>query len=483
MNIDKIVLLLKENNLLIKSNVLDMNFNYLSYNSNDVEPNTLFICKGVNFKKEYLEESIKKGVICYISENILIDNFPYIIVKDIRKSMGLVSKMFYNIESKKINIIGVTGTKGKTTTVNFIKNMFEEEEHKRAVYMSTIDYFTGRNYGKSHNTTLESVDIYRCIRDAKELDYKYLTLEVSSQATKLDRIYKIDFDIGVFTNIDLDHISLNEHKDFNEYLECKIGFLRQCKTVIIFNETNNFDEIVNKLSDKKIITYGYKNADYVIKDIKKDKNSTIFSIEHNNEVLTYKINITGDFNALNACASVVVGDQYNIDYKTKLKGLIKTIVPGRMNIFEGKTTLVVDYAHNKLSLNELLKTIKKDYKDKNIKLVFGCPGDKAVNRRKELADLSNEYATMVYITTEDPGMKNPLDISEEISSYLNIDYKIVLDREKAIKEAYNDSNKNDIVLVLGKGEETYQLVNGVYEYYKSDTEVAKELVKKIININ
>lgn len=483
MNTNEIINLLKENNLLVETNAIDIEFNYLSYNSNDVELNTLFICKGMNFKKEYLEDAIKKGVICCVSENILIDNFPYIIVNDIRKSMAIISKRFYDNNDKKINLIGVTGTKGKTTTVNFIKNIFEEEEHKKGVYMSTIDYFTGKKYGRSHNTTAESLDIYRCIKDAKEEGYNYLTLEVSSQATKLDRIYNMNFDIGVFVNIDLDHISTNEHKDFDEYLNCKIDFLKKCKTVIIFNETNNFDEIISKLNDKKIITYGYKNADYVVKDIKKENNSTIFNIEHNNEVLTYKINITGDFNALNACASIIVGDLYNIDYKTKLKALLKTFVPGRMNIFEGKTTLVVDYAHNKLSLNELLKTIKKDYKDKNIKLVFGCPGDKAFNRRKELADLSNEYAKMVYVTTEDPGTKNALDISKEIISYLDVDYKLILDRESAIKKAYDDSDLNDIVLVLGKGEETYQLVNGVYEYYKSDTEVAKELAKEIININ
>ena len=186
----------------------------------------------------------------------------------------------------------------------------------------------------------------------------------------------------------------------------------------------------------------------------------------------------GSFNVLNTCPSLIISDLYNIDYNTRLKGLLNTKVLGRMNIFDGKTTLVVDYAHNNISLNNLIKEIKNNYKDKNIKFVFGCPGDKAVNRRKEMALLANENAKYVYITSEDPGTVNPLDIANEVKSYLNIENEIILDRELAIKTAYNNSNNNDIVLILGKGEENYQLVNNKYISYKSDVTIAKELTIK-----
>ncbi len=479
MEICKVVELLKKNNLLVEVNTENKVFNYLSYNSKDVESDTLFICKGLNFELEYLEEAINKGVICYISESVLKKDFPYIIVKDVRKSMAIISKAFYDVSDKKLFLIGVTGTKGKTTTVNFIKNIFEEKENRKEPYMSTIDYFTGKRYGESHNTTSESVDIYRCIKDAKESNYNYLTLEISSQSVKLDRIYGMKFDIGVLTNIDLDHISTLEHSSFEEYLECKIEFLKKCKTVILYRDTKYYDKIVSMLHGKNIITYGFSDASYIVKDIKKDKDSTIFSCYNNGKSFTYKINMIGEFNVLNACVSLIISDIYNIDYETRLKGLLKTKVLGRMNIFKGKTTLVVDYAHNELSLLNLLDAIRKNYKNKNIKLVFGCPGDKAFNRREEMGLLANKYAKYVYITTEDPGSVSALDISRIISSYLTIPYKIVLDRENAIKEAYLNSNKNDIVLVLGKGDEKYQLVNNEYIYYKSDVTVAEELTNSI----
>lgn len=478
MHINKIINILKENNLFKETNTKDIEIDYISYNSLDIKDNTLFICKGINFKSKYLDESINKGANCYVSETILKKDFPYIIVNDIRKSMAIISKVFFDIANKNLTLIGVTGTKGKTTVLSFIKNILEINEKRKQPYMSTIDYFTGETYGKSHNTTAESVEIYKCINTCKRNNYNYLVLEISSQAEKLNRIYGLKFNIGIFTNIDLDHISPNEHADFEEYLNCKIEFLKKCDTIIIYKDTKYYDYIIDKIKDKKIITYGYKDSDYIVNNIKKEGTSTIFTLNNKDKSYNYKINMIGSFNVLNTCPSLIISDLYNIDYNTRLKGLLNTKVLGRMNIFDGKTTLVVDYAHNNISLNNLIKEIKNNYKDKNIKFVFGCPGDKAVNRRKEMALLANENAKYVYITSEDPGTVNPLDIANEVKSYLNIENEIILDRELAIKTAYNNSNNNDIVLILGKGEENYQLVNNKYISYKSDVTIAKELTIK-----
>ena len=484
MKLKDVVEVLKKDDLLKSYDEKDLTFSYLSYNSKDIKKNTLFICKGLSFKEEYLKEAIKSGVTSYVSETKYDVDLPCIIVSSIRKAMALLGELFFDDKEKRLIKIGVTGTKGKTTTVGFLKNILEEETTYKTPYMSTIDYYTGKTYGKSHNTTAESVDIYKCIHDAKEINAKYMTMEVSSQATKLDRVYGMHFDVGVFLNIGLDHISPLEHKDFDEYLSCKVAFLKQCDTVIIYHETDCFEKIVSELKDKKIITYGKDpSCDYVVSNIYHDGAHTNFTVLHSGEVKEYKISMLGDFNCLNACAALAVSNLYNIDYSYILKGLIKTEVLGRMNIFKGKTTIIVDYAHNKLSLKALLDTVKEDFKGKNIKLVFGCPGDRGINRREEMGTLAGLFASYTYITAEDPQTKDVLDISNEIAGYIkkyNKPFEIIPDREKAITKAYENSSENDIILVLGKGDETYQIVNGVYVPYKSDVEVAKSLTEDIL---
>ena len=168
-----------------------------------------------------------------------------------------------------------------------------------------------------------------------------------------------------------------------------------------------------------------------------------------------------------------------------LKGLLKTKVIGRMSIYKGKCTLIVDYAHNKISVDALMKALKKDYPNSKIRLVFGCPGDRGVNRRKDVGILAGMYADYIYLTAEDPQTKKISDICDEIISYIkpfNKPYEVIEDRELAIKKAYADASNDDVIAVIGKGDETYQIVNGEYVYYKSDVKVAEELTKNTVNV-
>lgn len=485
MTFEEIIKLLKKENLVIMKYKKQDKFSYLSCNSLDVSKDTLFICKGYNFKEQYLYEAILKGVTCYISENLYNTNISYIIVKDIRKAMTIISKEYYKLNDNLFKI-GITGTKGKTTTVYFIHNILNNYLQKKTAYISTIDYYSGKNYGKSHNTTPDSMELFRIIKEAEESNSKYLTMEISSQAVKLDRIYGINYDIGGFLNIGEDHIAPNEHPSFEDYLDCKIKFLERCQKVFIYREIEKYDYIKEKLKDKDIITFGFNSdSDFCINSIVKEDYDTLFKIKHGDIEEEYRLTISGSFNCINACLAVAIAKSLNISYEEIYKGLYETKVDGRMTVYENFICpVIVDYAHNKISIETLIKSLKSDYPNKNLKIVVGCPGDKAYNRRKEVGELTGEYASYVYLTAEDPGSKNVKDICDEIITYLkpyHNNYKIIEDRENAIISALNNATKDDVIAIIGKGDETYQLVKNEYLNYKSDLKVVEEQISKITN--
>ena len=483
LNFKEALELLDKEELIISNDKDNSSFSYLSYNSKDVNVDTLFICKGKNFKEEYLDEAIEKGATAYISEIDYNKNISKIIVKDIRKAMAIISNYFYDIKDKKCKIIGVTGTSGKTTTVNFIKDIVNNHTKSKNIYLSTVSSYNGLKEMKYKNTTPEIIDIDRCIKNANTLSISYIIMEVSSQAVKLDRIYGIDFDIGVLTNIDNDHISEMEHKDFNEYLKCKIDFLRRCKTIIICKDFPYYEEVIKELLDKRIITYGEKDADYIIKEIKKEKTYTSFNIVNNNTIGNYTITMKGKFNVYNATASIIVANILGIKPNIIKESLQRTKVLGRVNIFENFICpIIVDYAHNKKSLISLVEMVKEYYGNRNIKMVFGSTGDRGINRIDELGEVAGIYASYVYLTTDDPGPKEVLDICFDIAKNIKkheTNYEIIIDRKAAIEKALSEATKEDAILIIGKGDETYQKIKGVSEYYEGDINIVNSYVNNL----
>ncbi len=485
MKYNDLVNLLKNKGLLVDCDSSDKVYQAVYYDSRKILGDGVFVCKGLNFKKEYLENAIEKGVSAYLSEVDYHVGALKLIVNDVLEAMAVISEAIYDDKTKQIKLIGVTGTKGKTTTADFIHNILDSYTGKKNAYWTTVDHFTGKSSDSSHNTTPESVDLYSLIKDAKEENLKYCVLEVSSQASKLKRIATLNFDVGVFVNISYDHISYLEHADFDEYLNCKVAFLKQCKCVFLYRNSEYYDYIRNELKDKEIYTFGdTEDCDYCFSDLTRYSDSTSFKVFNKikNETKEYKIAIKGDFNVINATASIGVANYLGVDYKSILNGLLKTWVIGRMNIYEGKCTVIVDYAHNKISVQALLDTLRKDYPNKNIKLVFGCPGDRGVNRRKDVGELAGKYASYIYLTAEDPQTKKIKDICDEIISYIepyNTPYVVEEDREKAIRRAIDEANSDDVIAIIGKGDETYQIVNGEYVPYKSDIVVVEEALNLV----
>lgn len=480
-----IIDILKQEELLEHTHNIDLEFSVdnVTYFSGEAAEGYLFICKGARFKEEYLKEAIDNGISCYMSEKEYDFDVPAIIVTDIRKAMSVVAAYFYDDPQKDIRLTGVTGTKGKTTTVFYIKKILDAYAKSQTALISTVEVNTGHGNTEAHLTTPESLDLHKMFRDVKENGIEYLTMEVSSQAYKHNRVFGVHYDVGIFMNIDEDHIGPTEHEDYRDYLNCKLQLMKNCKTAIIMHDTRDFDE-VKSTADKhadNVIVIGEEGDDYYVKDIRKENVGFSFDlVDKNGEAERYSIDMEGRFNVKNAVCAIVAAKAYGVPYDVMSEAVKKINIPGRMNVFnDQRITVIVDYAHNKLSFAELFKSLRTDYPDTTLTVVCGSGGSRTQIRRKDIGTLCGQYADKIYLTAEDPQFEDPRDICRDIARYID-EYKkpyvIIEDRTDAIEKAIHQAKKGDIIIITGKGEEDYQKINGKYEYYESDISIVRRLL-------
>ncbi len=456
----------------------------ITYNSKACIKNSAFFVKGVNFKEEYVLDAVNNGAFLVIAEKEYeTQSAGLIIVKDIRKAMVVIAEEFFNRAYENINMIGLTGTKGKTTTATYIHNILNDYLKKRTALLSTVETYTGTRCEESHLSTPEAIELQRYIKEAEQNDLKYLTMEVSSQAYKTNRILNMHYDIGLFLNISEDHISPAEHPNFTDYLNSKLEFIKNCKTVVINKETDYYKVVQDAAKNvERIITYGSEkvkdNVDYYFTKLRKEDGYLTFEVVHNSGVETYKTKMFGDFNVQNATAAIIVAKALGIPLENIQKGIQETTVSGRMNIFEkNNKTITVDYAHNRLSFDKFFEAIKKDYPTSEIVAVFGAPGGKAYIRRKDMAEVASKYSNKIYLTADDPQFENVRDICNEMAQFITCDYEIIEDREEAINKAFKEMKENGVLCLLAKGEDKYQQVRGKLEDYISDVGMAKKLTE------
>ena len=501
-SIKQAVELLEQDGLLVgydcPPQLLEHRFSHLSYSSADVTPDTFFICKGATFKEEYLRDAIAKGAGVYLAQSLYEGvDCPHILVSDIRKAMSLVSIAFYQKAYRNFRVVGLTGTKGKTTTTYFMKNILDAfcrrnpqlcAAQKSAV-LSTVEVDTGIEHHEAHLTTPESPDLQRYFAQTRDSGLPFLTMEVSSQAYKLSRVYGMDFDIGMFLNIGEDHIGPLEHTDFEDYFSCKLQLMEHCRTAIVNREMDHAQRVLEhaRAHAQRVLTFGKletANLDdddcWILRDIQKEEQGFTFTTSHGLAQDSWRIRMAGRFNVENALAAILAAKALGVDDQSIREGLLQNEVQGRMNLFEKDgVTVLVDYAHNFLSFQKLYESLKADYPGQRIVVVVGCPGGKAQLRRRDIGTLSGQNADYLYLTAEDPQFEDVRSICEEIASFVKpygTPYEIIEDRAQAVEKAITTAQKGDVIVLAAKGEEVYQKVRGEYVYYESDLAIAKRLL-------
>ncbi len=491
---------LLENEKLITSKInmetiLDKIVELVSFNSKEIEENTLFICKGATFKTEYLKEAINNGAFCYVADKKYDVDIPGILVSDIQKALSALSAMYFNYPGETINVIGVGGTKGKSTTTYYIKSILDEyalsQNKKDTAVISSIDTYDGVENFESHITTPESYDIHKHFANALNSGMENVVMEVSSQALKLDRVADVFFDIGIFMNISEDHISPIEHKDFQDYYESKLKMFKNTKNAIVNMDA---DLALNTLAvarrdSARVFTFSMKekNTDFYAYDIKKDGFNTIFRVHTPSYDDEFILTMPGLFNVENALAAIATAYLMDIPVNIIKHGLEIARSSGRMEVFhtkDMKIIILVDYAHNKLSFEKLFSSVKEEYPERRIVAIFGCPGKKALLRRKDLGTIAGQNSDFVYLVAEDPGAEPVIDISQDIAQYVKKytnNYALIEERGDAIKDAVLKAEKETkptIVLLTGKGRETRQKYGTEYLPCISDVEYTEKYLKE-----
>lgn len=469
----------------------DIVVEYLTYDSKQVTEGTLFICKGAAFKAEYLDEAIEKGAVAYVSEKKFETkkDVPYFLVDDIRKAMPPLAEKFNNAPWKDLTVIGIGGTKGKSTSAYYMKAIVDDYMKaaggKESAVISSIDIYDGVIMKESHITTPEAVELQEHFRHAVESGISFVEMEVSSQALKYNRVDNMRLDVGVFLNISEDHISPIEHPDFEDYFASKLRIFKESKYAVVNKDADFAERIIEAArASEKVLTISTKDetADVYGYNIQKDGHETVFMVKTADFDEEFRLTMPGLFNVENALAVIAASILVGIPREYMHSGLYRARSSGRMELYasvDKKLIAVVDYAHNKLSFEKLFSSTKDEYPDYNIVSVFGCPGKKAFIRRRDLGTVAGQYSKKVYLTAEDPGYEPVEDISKDIAQYVeaqNCPYVMIEDRGEAIKAAMQEADGKTILLITGKGNETRQKYGCEYLDCKSDVEYVKEFL-------
>ncbi|MGM9607918.1 MAG: acetylglutamate kinase [Oscillospiraceae bacterium] len=456
----------------------------VSCDSQNVVPGTLFIRKGAHFKEQYLQDAVAKGALAYLAaapyENVAA---PCIQVTDVRRAMALLADYYYDHPSKKLNVIGITGTKGKSSTSYYLKYIFDEfmtaTGGQESGVLGSIDTYDGVERFESHLTTPEPLDLERHFANAAGAGLQYLTMEVSSQALKYDRVYGVEFAAACFLNIGYDHISPIEHPDFEDYFHSKLKIFSQAAVGCVNLDMDRADEVLSAARVcPRVITFSQKDPSATVyaDQVRKNGNDILFRVKTPRYLRRFRLTMPGLFNVENALAAIAVCEALGIPEQHIYVGLQKARVPGRMEIYsnsDDKVIAIVDYAHNRLSFEKLFDSVRSEYPGRRIVTVFGCPGKKALDRRRDLGEISGKWSDLVVLTEEDSGEEDTESICREIAAHVEeqgCQYSIQPDRGEAIRQAVLSCEEPTVILITGKGAETRQK-RGV-EYIDCPSDVA-----------
>lgn len=459
------------------------------YDSREVTSCSIFVAiRG--FKTDghnFIIDAINRGADAIILDNNSIipeeifihRNVTKILVKDSRIALAELCKGFYKNPSSKIDLIGITGTNGKTTTSWLIKNILDYSGIKSGL-IGTIANYIGEEKIQSKLTTPEASDLNYLLHQMIDSQCKSVIMEVSSHSLALNRTYGLNYKFAIFTNITIDHLDF--HKSFENYLEAKkilFDRLNQEAIAIINSDDENSKSMI-KDCNAKIISYGKSNsANYVLSDVTFDLNGTRFNLTYDNEIYKIQIPLIGEFNAYNATAAFIVCQQMGIEVEKIIEGLRSSKqVPGRFEVIgSGNKKVIVDYSHTPDSLEKAILSLRNIIGNNKLITVFGCGGDRDKTKRPMMGKIATLLSDKVIVTSDNPRTENPFAIIDDIVKGITKDnYSVIENREEAIKTAIKTTEENSAILIAGKGHEDYQEINGV-KYHFSDSEIARKYLQ------
>ena len=473
---------------------LDLDISSVESDYREVKDGSLFVAiKGYEVDGHtFISNAIEKGARAIIFEEgsdykqfANVKGVTLIMAPNTRFALSLCSCNFYDNPSKKMKIIGITGTKGKTTTSFMLKEILEKQGKKVGLIGTIAIYIGDKVVKNSDRTTPESNKLQQILAKMYELGIEVVVMEVSSQSLKLDRVAGMEFYAGVFTNFSEDHISKTEHENMQEYFESKMKLFKSCKYAFINADSIYTAKILENIKTGEVQTYGIDNyCNLLAKDITVTNVSTDFKVKIKDRNERIKVSIPGRFSVYNALAAISVARLFGPDTE-KIKEALENIkVAGRSELVENKKELklMIDYAHTPDSLKSILETVKT-YTIGRVICVFGCGGDRDKNKRPQMGEISGKLADYTIITSDNPRTENPEEIIEQIEKGIKKtkgNYECISDRKEAMKKAIIMANPKDIVIFAGKGHETYQEIGKEKESF-DERIIIKEIIEELEN--
>lgn len=478
--------LLEECSCTLLQGDMDIEVTELLMDSRKACPGGVFVCivgaksDGHNFVDQVVAGGVKALIVekpVKVPEDVTV-----VMTEDTRLALACMSAAYFGHPARELTTIGITGTKGKTTATYMVREILENAGYKTGL-IGTIETIIGDTRIPSANTTPESYMVQSYFRQMVDSGCKCVVMEVSSQGLMLHRVAGFIFDYGIFTNLEPDHIGPNEHKDFDDYAECKSRLFRQCRKGIFNGDDAHLDRILQGHTCE-VETYGFgENMDLRATDVHLlNREGTIGVAYHMSGLLDMdvEIDIPGQFSVYNSMTAIAICRHFGVAEEDIARALVDIKVKGRVELLpvSNAFSVMIDYAHNAMSLESLLTTLRQ-YEPGRLVCLFGCGGNRSKERRFEMGEVSSRLADLTIVTSDNPRDEKPEDILEDIVTGVKRaqgEYVTIIDRKEAIRYAIEKAQEGDVIVLAGKGHEDYQEICGK-KYPMDEREIVAEIVQ------
>lgn len=458
----------------------------LLMDSRKAVPRGVYVCivGAVRDGHDFARDVVEQGVTALIVEHPVSvpKGITVVQVEDTRYALALMSAAYFGYPARELTTIGITGTKGKTTATYMVKAILDNAGFPTGL-IGTIETIIGDEVIPAKNTTPESYVVQKTFRRMVDAGLKCVVMEVSSQGLMLHRVAGITFDYGIFTNLEPDHIGPNEHKDFDDYAACKAKLFSQCRVGIFNGDSEHLDRVLVGHTCA-VETYGFgKDNDLCASDVKLMEEGGKLGVSYQMSGLMdmgVSIDIPGKFSVYNSMAAIAICRHFGVSNEDIKKALVDIRVKGRVELLSvsSKFTLMIDYAHNAMSLKSLLVTLR-EYHPKRLVCLFGCGGNRSKDRRFEMGEVSSKLADLTVVTSDNPRDEEPDAIIEDILTGVkrfNGAYVTIPDRAEAIRYVIEQAKEGDVIVLAGKGHEDYQEIKGK-KHHMDERELVADVVK------